>query len=546
VDHNSTFGLNISDLRKIYISKCQDLSIPFFPDQEKRLFNFCWLHFKDRKFCMSDSGIGTITAKTIGDILKNNPNFAYVDLSKNTIKDTGAIDLVKKIRKSFFVVHLNLSSNDITPEGSKTILSLLHKNESLVSLNLSSHEGLHRNRLCVEGAEVIGKTLAHNTVLSYLDVSGTSLGPDGLCYLLKGLENNLTLYSLGISNNNLGSKVVERLCAVLATTDLRDLYLANNKIFDEGCEYLGTLLSGANKGPCTLAKLDLSSNEITTKGLCILLEAVRINTLLNTLVFQKNYLVKGLSDALLPFLSDNTAVQVLDFSNCKLKCEGLSGIGEGLSKNKTLTNLNLSENLIKDRGVENLSHGLLKNKSIITLDLSRNQIKNKGAVSLSKVLKCNNTLQALLLRDNSIKDLGGEALCESLRYNLNINCLSLDVNPMSYKFINDVKELLKHKKNLKSKLLVPKLQEIIEKTSKDTGKSKDIQTIYSIINQKVKDQLEAENKYKIQHEKLKALRETEREKLEEIKNEYKTIKAKSFALNTEIESLHLQLNVLFN
>ena len=83
-------GLTSDQIKRIYAAKCADLEIPVLGDQEYRFVNFCIQHFGNRKFNMKESGIREITAKVIGDIIQNNDNFAYIDLSKNLLRDDGA------------------------------------------------------------------------------------------------------------------------------------------------------------------------------------------------------------------------------------------------------------------------------------------------------------------------------------------------------------------------------------------------------------------------------------------------------------------------
>lgn len=539
-DERNILGLSFFEIRQIYSSKCEDLCIPSFPDQEKRFFNYCWLHFKDRYFNLSESGIGQLTAKQIGKILKTNPNFAYLDLSKNSIKDQGAIELLKCLKNSFNIVHLDISSNDITPEGSKEILRMLEDNESLISLNISSHEGLHRNRLGIEGGESLSKTLATNKIISYLNVSGTSLGPEGLNLLLKGLENNVSLNSLNLASNCFGSKPIEKLAIAIVGTDIRELNISNNKIGNEGCEYLSLMLSGSYDGYCTIIKLDISDNEISTKGLGSLLASVRINNQLTHLFIRKNNFSKGLSENFFEFLTDNTTLECLDFTSCNIKCECLGNIGEGLGKNKCLKSLIFAANKIKDRGVEMIGYGLNKNKFLKVLDLSSNEIKNKGAITLSKTLRTNSVLEALLLKDNSIKDSGGQSLCESLRYNQTVLRITLDLNPLNYKFITEIKELLQNNEALKKKSLLPKLQLQVEKTSFGVH---NIDNVHQRIQQKTKEKQDAETRLRNQGEKLEGMKEIEKQKFNELRAEYDEMKSKSYGLSAEIDTILSQINV---
>lgn len=536
----NTLDLTYEELKKIYLAKCSDLNIPNFPDQEKRFFNYCWLHFKDRKFCMSEAGLGSKCAKVIGEILRNNSNFSYIDLSKNSIKDSGAIDLLKSLKKSLFIVHLDISSNDITPEGSKIILEMIENSQSLVSLNIASHEGLHRNRLCAEGGASLSRILSSNQILSYLNVNGTSLGPEGLTLMLKGLEKNLTLQSLSLSSNAFGGKIIEKFCIVLVGTDIKELSLASNKIGNEGCEYLGLMLSGGYEGFCMLTKLNIADNEISTKGLSLLLAALRVNSQLKDCNLKKNNFTKGLSSNFFEVLTDNSSLEILDFSQCKLKCEGLGNIGEGLTKNKTLKKIVLSGNCIKDRGAEMIAFGLNKNGGLTAVDLSSNDIKNQGAMAFAKVLKHNKTLEVLLLRDNSIKDSGGRALCEVVRFNEKILKMSLDLNPMNFQFINEVKVFLKNNENSKLSAQVSIIQSTLDKTHVN---GKDIEHVYSMIQQKIREQGDTENKLKNQGERLQAMKELEDAKMEEIKKLRDEIKSQSFALSSEIDMLNTQIHV---
>lgn len=542
VSNPSIFGLDFEEIHQIFLARCEDLSISIFPDQEKRFFNYCWLHFKDRKFEMSESGIGCKSAKVIGNILKNNPNFAFINLSKNTIKDVGALELFVCLKNCAHIAHIDISSNDITPEGGRVLLKMLETNESLISLNISSHEGLHRNRLCIEGGEALSDLLEKNQILTYLNISGTSLGPDGLSILLKGLEKNVTLQSLNLANNAFGAKAIESLAISMPSTDIKELNLAGNKIGNEGCEYLSKMLSGDYDGFCTVVKLDLSDNEITTKGLSLLLAAMRINTQLNSVILRKNNFFNGLSENFFQFLTDNLYLETLDFSKCNLKCIGLTGVGEGLGRNKSLKTFILASNKIQDRGVDVICYGLCKNQSLNCLDLTSNEIKNKGALSLAKALKSNAVLETLLLKDNSIKDSGGQALVEAARFNKSICKLSLELNPMNFKFITEVKDLTKSNELKKKKRTVPVLRYALER-QKTQGKT--IESVHTRIGQKKKEKTEIENKVKAQGDRLEQMKAQEREKLEGLKTEFSSIRSQSFSLSAEIENLQSQMQVIF-
>lgn len=455
-------GLTAYQLHKIYEAKCHDLRIPILLDQERNFFTFCSKHFTNRRFELSESGIGLEAAKAIGEVLSNNNGFAYVELSKNMMGDEGVINLAKFLCKNMFIVHLDVSSNDITPEGASCIISLIANHPSVVSLDLSSNEGLHRNRLGVLGAQAIHNALKATSILAFINVSGTSLGNDGFAYLIDGLRSNQSLVSLDISNNALGPEKLEDLSKALITSNLRSLNLSLSKIGNEGSEYLANLIASGYDGLCPLETLDISKNEITTKGLSRIFSSLRSNSQLFSLNLERNNFSQGLSNNCLPFLSDNNQLKILNLSGCELKTEGVRMLSDGIAKNRGLRSLLLSSNLIDDIGVEGIANGVARNQTLKILDLSNNCIKNRGGIALASAFKINQTLEELNLKENNIKDIAGQLFSEVSRCNTNILKLNLEMNQINFKYLNDIKENTKSNKIIYQKSLVPKLKKKIE------------------------------------------------------------------------------------
>ena len=533
-------GLSLEQIKIIYAAKCEDLEIPVLFDQEKRFINFCIQHFSNRKFNMKESGIGKITAKVIGDIIQGNENFAFIELGKNLLKDSGAIKLVKRIMKSTSIVHLDLSSNEISVEGSEIILKLLGNHTSLSSLDISSHEGLHRNRLALLGSQAVGRLLTTSPVLSILNIAGTGIGPDGIEYIITGLNNNHILSSLNLSNNNLGWKCIEKLAYTIVGTDLKELSLASNKLENEGCESLSLMLSGGYKGYCTVIKLDISQNDITTSGLSKLFAALRINSQVKQLDLKKNDFSRGLSTNLLQFLEENFTLEWLDMSHCSIDDNGLDGIKEGLIKNLALKSLLLNNNHIKDEGTELISFGLSKNKGLKKLDLSNNKIRDKGGLSLAKAINSNDFLEELYLKNNSLKDSTGQAFSEFTRYKHNILKLCLEINPMNFKYLEIIQNNMKSNHEYKQQMLIPKLQKMIDKIA---FKDSLIEELYEMIAQKEKEKFDLERKLKSKIAQFEELKSLENKKFEEIKKDYVSLREISLKLSSEIDDLYSQIKV---
>ena len=533
-------GLSLSQLQSIYASKCSDLEIPLVPDQEKRFFNFCATSFQDRKFSLKHCGLGSHSAKQIGEIIKNNNYFAFLNLEKNFLKDQGTLILAKCLKKSMNIVHLDVSSNEITSEGSELIILELLDNQSLASLDISSHEGLHRNRLGIQGAQAMSKMLKSNPVLAFLNLAGTGLGPEGLEILLEGLKNNHILTSLNLANNYFGEKPIRSLAEVLVETELKELNISANKIGNEGCEYISLMLSGGLNSNCSIMKINLSDNEINSTGISKIFAALRINSQLKQLDFRKNQLAKGLSKNMVQCFTENITLELINLSYCELKCEGLVGIAEGLSKNTGIRSLYLNNNSIQDKGVEMISIGIAKNKVLKLIDLSSNKICDKGGLSLGKAIQVNNSVEAIYLKDNNLKDISGQLFSEISRFKPNILKISLDLNPMNLKYMIDIKRNVLSNFEYQQKLVVPKLQKIIDKIYVESNA---LEELNGKIAKKKKERNDAEHKLKNQGNKLENIKETEEEKLIKIKEEYSNLRDKSIQLSQEIEELNTEMNV---
>ncbi|CAG9310902.1 PPP1R37_1 [Blepharisma stoltei] len=531
-------GLSTLQLHRIYEARCKDLLIPVLLDQERIFFNFCLKHFKNRRFELNESGIGVESAIAIGEILLNNEEFAYLELAKNKMGDEGAIELTKLICKNRFLVHLDMSSNDISPEGASTVINLIADHPTIVSLNLSSNEALHRNRLGVLGAIAIQKAL-QSSILGFINISGTSLGNDGLVYIIEGLRNNQSLVSLNLSNNGLGTEGLDKLSQSISTSSLRMLGFSQNRIGNDGCSYISSLLAGNYDGPCPLESLDISKNEIGTKGLAKLFFSLKGNTQLHTLNLEKNPFSTGLSSSCQQFLIENEHLKYLNLSGCELKSEGIHMLFTGLAKNKGLISLDISSNDIDDIGIEIIASGIAGNQNLKLLDLSSNKIKNRGGCALANAFKINRTLEDLNLKENSIKNIAGQLFSEVSRYNTNILRLNLEANQINFKYFNEIKQNLAHNKQLHIKNLIPKLKNKLEDMQFDERAIEEIKEQTELRKREREEQMQ--KLYKL-NEKYEEVKYTEYQRFLELENELKSYRETSIELSKSLDFLSLEIN----
>ena len=445
--------LTIAEIKAIYEAKCKDLEIQPFCEQESRFFSYCFRHFYDRNFDMMDSGLGFESAKVISRILQNSTEFSYINLGKNVLGDKGCEEIMRGIHKNSCIVHVNFSSNEITYNGIESISEFFNRNENIVSLDISSHKGLHRNRLGVKGGEGVCKILKNSRNLCFLNISGTSLGDDGLNALIKGIFQCKTLLSLNLADNALGYEKIEDLGKSVLNTNILKLDLGNNKIGNDGAESICEMLMGSDNISCNIEILNVSGNLITTRGVSRIFYALTNNQTLQKLDLSNNLFSMGLSNNFNNFLIENSGVKFLNLAGCEIKSQALICLPEAFPRNRSLEELDLSNNKICDNGVEAICIGLIRNQGLKKLNLSYNYIKEKGGKSFANCFKINHSLEELNLRENNINNGAGQLLEDICRKNRNILEINLELNPLALKFVYSIKDTLKKNKNHKKKKL---------------------------------------------------------------------------------------------
>ena len=421
-------------LASLFVARCQDLKIPYLPEQEQRFQQACQHKLKDRRFDMRDAGLGPSSAAIIGQILNETTDFAYVYLAKNSLGDRGSVELVHLLRQNRSVVHLDLSSNDLSPDGCKALLEVLVSHDSLTSLSLASREGCNRNRLGSLGATAVSKYLQNTSMLTHLNLAGTGLGPEGLQRLADGLATSCSLLALNLASNQL-TEQVGAFVEALGRTRIADLNLAQNKLGSSGAECLAMSLRGITR----LVKLDLSANQVGPKGAHLLFEALEANTTLQHLSLEGNNFSRGLSNAFYQCLRGSQTLKTLNVSGCRLAGQSMSLLGAGLRDNGVLLNLVLTHNSLQNADAAELAAGLARNRSLKSLNLSHNRIKvnfiqDEGVAVLCASLASHPAINKLVLTNNKVKADGGEALLQLVKRNTGLLLVKIDGTIASVQF----------------------------------------------------------------------------------------------------------------
>ena len=532
-------------LQNIYQAKCDDLNIPVLAIQEKRFFEYCTKFLSNRHFNLAESGVGPVAGKVIADAVRNNPAFCKLTLAKNILGDTGAIIVVRTLARALNIIHLDLSSNSISPEGAMDVLKVVTTHGSLVSFDISSQEGLHRNRLGPQGALAVVHLLKRNRLLWILNISGTALGNDGLEAIVDGITDNKTLLSLGLGNNNITGKSIESFSRAVAFSNLTHLNLAANRLGNQGCDFISALIMGSYGTACPLRFLDISRNEIGFPGSSKIFNAMSRNANLESLIINDNPMTGQFNIALCHFVCDNHALKHLDLTNCDLRANGAAAIGEGLTKNHGMKVLLLGSNLIEVRHIQDsemaaFATGMERNSALVHLDLSNNKISDKGGVLLCNALKRNGVLQRLNLKDNEFHDLAGQVLAEVTRKQSNIVKVTIENNPISYKYANEIRSNLVLNGRVRVRSQAPMiLRQLRELEMMDY----DVTHIERDMQYQLAEQRKAEDQLEKQKEKFAQMKEQEEQKTLTIVEELQQVKQTKLERGMEYQNLLAEMSV---
>ncbi|XP_071098335.1 uncharacterized protein [Haliotis cracherodii] len=197
----------------------------------------------------------------------------------NALPSTHSVfHLVKKLQN---LRVLDLSGNNLGPQGFRSVCLAMCSNTSVIRLNLAD------NRCDTDSAECVGRLVAHNTSLVYLDVSSNNLGKDYFSRCVgPALKSNSTLQTLRAKS--IGSTNMKVLLDVLVDNiTLSNVDLSSNGLSDRAS--LGTAFSHWIKKPgCCLTCVSLSSCEMNPASLSLLCDAMSHNNSLTEINLNGN------------------------------------------------------------------------------------------------------------------------------------------------------------------------------------------------------------------------------------------------------------------
>ena len=445
---------NISDIGIEAISKCLNINITL---QELNISHNC----------ICDNG-----ARAISEHLKKNSTLQDLNLSANEITDEGMMIILKNFNGKLRT--LNFTHNIISESGIPAIHKIYKNLESPPTIQISYNQ-------IIDNAQNVITVLKnfdgqdnkeYERLVNYCEMKcdiqdrSPSYKAKVLCFSAK--DNN-SVKVLDISNCDIsseGAKVIAK--AIQGNTSLEELNISHNNISDAGAIAIGKTLRNHNYKNnssymvainetvttdriqyCTLLKLDMSYNNISSEGIIAFADCLKYNSSLQELTISWNnfetslvlngtnqfynmsckHLKKVGSILLSAFLFYNNRTKVLDISNNNIPNDGAAPISECLRSNNMLQKLNMSRNILSDEGIVNISKSLQINTTLQVLNISDNTISNHGAVAISKCLINNNTLQKIDMSDNiKVSDEGIIKIADALRVNRTLKWLNISNN----------------------------------------------------------------------------------------------------------------------
>ena len=365
------------------------------------------------------NSIGHTGAASLSQALTVNSSLTNLDLSWNSIGHTGAASLSQALTVNSFLTNLNLRANSMGHPGAESLSQALKVNSSLTNLDLKE------NSIGDIGAESLFQALTVNSSLTNLDLNSNSIRETGVASISQALTVNSSLTNLGLGSNSIGGTGAASISqALTVNSSLTNLDLSWNSIGHTGAASLSQALTVNS----SLTILDLSFNGICGTGAESLSQALRVNSSLTNLDLSCNDIGDTGTASISQALKENSSLTNLNLSHNSIGDAGAASLSQALTVNSSLTNLYLYWSSIGDTGAASISQALKENSSLTNLDLGHNSIGDTGAASISQALKENSSLTNLDLGHNSIGDTGASSLSQALTVNFSLTNLNLSCN----------------------------------------------------------------------------------------------------------------------
>ncbi|XP_048578876.1 protein NLRC3 isoform X3 [Nematostella vectensis] len=291
-------------------------------------------------------------------------------------------EVAKMITQNKVIERLDLSEFWIDGDVTYYVLDAIHKRTS--PMRLSFNMKVTSDELLMKLAEVIehrslieelnlkisrslthnawsdfARALSANNSIKALHLSSEEYNPDsGL--ITKALKENTSIKRLDLYNIAMDSDVADLFSE---NKTIEQLNMRHSKFDDEGI----AALARTQLHKPSLIDLDLSSNQISSKGAIAIAEMLSKNQLLETFRLCLYQIGDEGAIAIANALMTNSTLKKLDLEGKNIGDEGAKAIAEALMTNSTLKELHLYESNIGDEGAIAIANALMTNSTLILM-----------------------------------------------------------------------------------------------------------------------------------------------------------------------------------
>lgn len=317
---------------------------------------------------------------------ENNPELKTLEIRYAGLEDDEALLLSNALAVNETLRELDLASNLLGDHGTALIAQGMHTNRALKKIILSSNR--------IRDAAALGTLLRHNNTVKCLVLCHNQLGNDGAAQLSQGLAHNRSLTSLRLNGNLIGAQGAAAIGTALSHhPTLSRLDLTGNPVSGSLCN--GLQLNDSLQ-TVILARCSLSADA----GIALATLIARHATL-RELYLDNNRLEDDGVEALAAGLNESRSLLTLSLNGNCIRNRGACAIARALAHHP-LQYLSLNRNRISNEGVIELARVLRTDTTLKELDLYRNHAHTEAAVEMVDAMHSNATLFKLELSCNCI------------------------------------------------------------------------------------------------------------------------------------------------
>ncbi|XP_065895431.1 uncharacterized protein [Dysidea avara] len=384
-----------------------------------------------------DVNSSKIPFTAISTTIENNTSLKHINISNCSLQDHMFHEIAKAMSTLTELRHLNISGIRIANKAAGFVAATITRNPAIYHLDLS------KCQLQSNGLMKIVKQLINLRQLSYLDVSYNYFTAEAANELASTFTRSFELEHLCLSHCNLCEQSFLSIVKSLASMNaIRHLNLSSNIINSETT----IVLSGCIANNSNLEYLDLSNCYSTVSENYIekVTSSLKLLSSIKHLNISSTNLNDSAVDDLAFAINNNTGLECINFSNCKvqgngmlkilqkllqaytLKCINLQGstihtkqvntrssknlvtiLVRIITNNKSLEHINMSNCELSTLEVKSImkAHSVLSN--LIHIKISQNSVNTKAADEIASVITNNKSLEVL---DFSCCDMGGDSM----------------------------------------------------------------------------------------------------------------------------------------